>query len=335
MTCRVAAVDCGTNSLRLLVADVDLDRAELTDLTRRMEIVRLGEGVDQTGRLAPAALARTIGVLREYADVIAGFGAESVRMVATSATRDAGNAAEFVRQVSDVLGVAPEVLTGAQEAMLSFTGATAELAADHGGPFLVVDIGGGSTEFVLGPGGPGGYGGAGSPPVSRGGLGGIVPPDYSATSVNIGCVRMTERHLRGDPPTAREIAAATADIDAALDAVADAVPVGEAKTLVGLAGSVTTVAAIAIGLPAYDAAQIHHARVCFADVHAVTLALLSQTRAVRAGIGVMHPGRVDVIGGGALVLDRVMDRFGFSEVLVSEHDILDGIAWSLARDSRG
>jgi exopolyphosphatase/guanosine-5'-triphosphate,3'-diphosphate pyrophosphatase len=350
MTCRVAAVDCGTNSLRLLVADVDLDRAELTDLTRRMEIVRLGEGVDQTGRLAPAALARTIGVLREYADVIAGFGAQSVRMVATSATRDAGNAAEFVRQVSDVLGVAPEVLTGAQEAMLSFTGATAELAADHGGPFLVVDIGGGSTEFVLGPGAPGapggpaGYGGAGSRPQGGsgwmgppgpGGAGGVVPPDYSATSVNIGCVRMTERHLRGDPPTAREVAAATADIDAALDAVADAVPVGEAKTLVGLAGSVTTVAAIAIGLPAYDAAQIHHARVCFADVHAVTLALLSQTRAVRAGIGVMHPGRVDVIGGGALVLDRVMDRFGFSEVLVSEHDILDGIAWSLARDSRG
>ena len=341
MTCRVAAVDCGTNSLRLLVADVDLDRAELTDLTRRMEIVRLGEGVDQTGRLAPAALARTIEVLRGYADIIAGFAVPSVRMVATSATRDAGNAAEFVRRVSDVLGIAPEVLTGAGEAMLSFTGATAELAADHGGPFLVADIGGGSTEFVLGPGGyggagspsPGGYGGAGSPPVIRGGLGGIVPPEYSATSVNIGCVRMTERHLRGDPPTAREVAAATADIDAALDAVADAVPVGEAKTLVGLAGSVTTVAAIAMGLPAYDAARIHHARVCSADVHAVTLALLSQTRTVRAGIGVMHPGRVDVIGGGALVLDRVMDRFGFSEVLVSEHDILDGIAWSLARDS--
>jgi len=332
MTCRVAALDCGTNSLRLLVADVDLDRAELTDLTRRMEIVRLGEGVDQTGRLAPAALARTIVVLREYADVIAGFAAQSVRMVATSATRDAGNAAEFVRRVSDVLGIAPEVLTGAGEAMLSFTGATAELAADHGGPFLVADIGGGSTEFVLGPGGPGGYVGAGSPPVSRGGLGGIVPPNYS---VNIGCVRMTERHLRGDPPTAREVAAATADIDAALDAVADAVPVGEAKTLVGLAGSVTTVAAIAMGLPAYDAARIHHARICSADVHAVTLALLSQTRTVRAGIGVMHPGRVDVIGGGALVLDRVMDRFGFSEVLVSEHDILDGIAWSLARDSCG
>jgi exopolyphosphatase/guanosine-5'-triphosphate,3'-diphosphate pyrophosphatase len=322
MTCRVAAVDCGTNSLRLLVADVDLDRAELTDLTRRMEIVRLGEGVDKTGRLAPAALARTIGVLREYADVIAGFAAQSVRMVATSATRDAGNAAEFVRRVSDVLGVAPEVLSGAGEAMLSFTGATAELAADHAGPFL------------LGPGGPGGTGG-GQPPVTRGGLGGIVPPDYTAISVNIGCVRMTERHLRGDPPTAREIAAATADIDAALDAVAEAVPVSEAKTLVGLAGSVTTVAAIAMGLSAYDAARIHHARVSAADVHAVTLALLSQTRTVRAGIGVMHPGRVDVIGGGALVIDRVMDRFGFTEMLVSEHDILDGIAWSLARDSCG
>jgi exopolyphosphatase/guanosine-5'-triphosphate,3'-diphosphate pyrophosphatase len=338
MSCRVAAVDCGTNSLRLLVADVDLDRAELTDLTRRMEIVRLGEGVDESGRLAPAALARTLEVLRGYADIISGFAAQSVRMVATSATRDAGNAAEFVRRVSEVLGVAPEVLTGSEEAMLSFTGATAELAAADGRPFLVADIGGGSTEFVLGPGGPGGpggYGGAGSPPVSRGGLGGIVPPDYSAISVNIGCVRMTERHLRGDPPTARQVEAATADIDAALDAVADAVPVPAAKTLVGLAGSVTTVAAIAMGLPAYDATRIHHARVSAADVHAVTAALLSQTRKVRAGIGVMHPGRVDVIGGGALVLDRVMDRFGFSEVLVSEHDILDGMAWSLARDSRG
>jgi len=343
MTCRVAAVDCGTNSLRLLVADVDLERAELTDLTRRMEIVRLGEGVDKTGRLAPTALTRTIEVLREYADVIAGFAAESVRMVATSATRDASNAADFVRRVSDVLGVEPEVLTGAGEAMLSFTGATAELAADQGGPFLIADIGGGSTEFVLGPGGPGGTGGGQPPqggsggmgPPGPGGSGGVVPPDYRATSVNIGCVRMTERHLHGDPPTAREVAAATAGIDAALDAVADAIPVGEAKTLVGLAGSVTTVAAIAMGLPAYDAARIHHARVCSADVHAVTLALLSQTRTVRAGIGVMHPGRVDVIGGGALVLDRVMDRFGFSEVLVSEHDILDGIAWSLARDSCG
>ena len=224
--------------------------------------------------------------------------------------------------------------------MLSFTGATAELAAD-GGPFLVTDIGGGSTEFVLGPGpggagspSPGGYGGAGSPPVI-GGSRGVVPPDYTAISVDIGCVRMTERHLHGDPPTGPEIAAATADIDAALDVAGDAVPVAEARTLVGLAGSVTTVAAIALGLPAYDAARIHHARVSAADVHAVTRELLSQTRAARAEIAVMHPGRVDVIGGGALILDRLMARFGFDEVLVSEHDILDGMAWSLARGLRG
>ncbi len=342
MTCRVAAVDCGTNSLRLLLADVDPGRAELTDVTRRMEIVRLGQGVDRTGRLAPEALARTIAVLRDYADIIAGSGAQAVRMVATSATRDADNAAEFVRLVKEVLGVAPEVLTGAEEAMLSFTGATAELAAGPDrGPFLVADIGGGSTEFVLGlprgddppqtPPAPGGT----HPPVPP--LGGAGRPSEPprAISVNVGCVRMTERHLRGDPPADQEVAAATADIDAALEEVAAAVPVRQARTLVGLAGSVTTVAAIAMGLPAYDAARIHHARVSAADVHAVALSLLAQTRTERAAIGVMHPGRVDVIGGGALVLDRIMERFGFGEVLVSEHDILDGMAWSLAGDSRG
>jgi exopolyphosphatase/guanosine-5'-triphosphate,3'-diphosphate pyrophosphatase len=156
-----------------------------------------------------------------------------------------------------------------------------------------------------------------------------------AISVNVGCVRMTERHLHGDPPAGREVAAATADIDAALDRVADALPVRDARTLVGLAGSVTTLAAIAMGLPGYDAARIHHARVSAAEVHAVTRELLAQTRAARAAISVMHPGRVDVIGGGALVLDRIMQRFGFGEVLVSEHDILDGIAWSLARNGQG
>ena len=315
MTRRVAAVDCGTNSLRLLLADVDPGRAELTDVIRRMEIVRLGQGVDQTGRLAPEALARTMAVLREYADIIARSGAQAVRMVATSATRDADNAAEFVRLVKEVLGVAPEVLTGDEEAMLSFTGATAELAAGPDpGPFLVADIGGGSTEFVLGE--------AGRWPAHT-------------ISVNIGCVRMTERHLHGDPPPEAEVAAAVADIDAALKEVAAAVPVREARTLIGLAGSVTTVAAIAMGLPAYDAARIHHARVSAADVSAVTRGLLAQTRAERAAIGVMHPGRVDVIGGGALILDRLMRRFGFAEVLVSEHDILDGMAWSLASDPHG
>jgi exopolyphosphatase/guanosine-5'-triphosphate,3'-diphosphate pyrophosphatase len=315
MTRRVAAVDCGTNSLRLLLADIDPGRSGLTDVVRRMEIVRLGQGVDQTGRLAPEALARTMAVLREYADIIARSGAQAVRMVATSATRDADNAAEFVRLVKEVLGVAPEVLTGDEEAVLSFTGATAELAAGPDpGPFLVADIGGGSTEFVLGE--------AGGTPAH-------------SISVNIGCVRMTERHLHGDPPTGQEVGAAVADIDAALDTVAAAVPARDARTLIGLAGSVTTVAAIAMGLPAYDAARIHHARVAAADVHAVTGALLAQTRAERAALGVMHPGRADVIGGGALVLDRLMQRFGFTEVLVSEHDILDGMAWSLAGDSPG
>jgi exopolyphosphatase/guanosine-5'-triphosphate,3'-diphosphate pyrophosphatase len=315
VTRRVAAVDCGTNSLRLLLADVDPGRAELTDVIRRMEIVRLGQGVDQTGRLAPEALARTMAVLREYADLIAGSGAQAVRMVATSATRDADNAADFVRLVKEVLGVAPEVLTGDKEATLSFTGATAELAAGPDpGPFLVADIGGGSTEFVLGE--------AGGRPAHT-------------ISVNIGCVRMTERHLHGDPPSEAEVAAAVADIGAALEEVAAAVPVREARTLIGLAGSVTTVAAIATGLPAYDAARIHHARVAAADVHAVTRSLLAQTRAERTAIGVMHPGRVDVIGGGALILDCLMQRFGFAAVLVSEHDILDGMAWSLAGDPHG
>ena len=325
VTRRVAAVDCGTNSLRLLIADIDLDRAELTDVARRMEIVRLGQGVDQTGRLAPEALARTTGALRDYADVIAATAAEAVRMVATSATRDASNTAEFTRQVKEIIGVAPEVLTGSQEAALSFTGATAELAAAPGparfpGPFLVVDIGGGSTEFVLGQ----------ETTAGRGEAGNAGQPAVQAISVDIGCVRMTERHLRSDPPTGAELAAATADVDAALDAVTSAVPVRQARTLIGLAGSVTTVAGIAMGLPAYNAARIHHARISVADVHGVTRGLLAQTRAARATIGVMHPGRVDVIGGGALILDRIMQRFGFGEVLVSEHDILDGIAWSLA-----
>jgi exopolyphosphatase/guanosine-5'-triphosphate,3'-diphosphate pyrophosphatase len=326
VTRRVAAVDCGTNSLRLLIADIDLDRAELTDVARRMEIVRLGQGVDQTGRLAPEALARTTGMLRDYADVIADTSAGAVRMVATSATRDASNTSEFTRQVKEILGVVPEVLTGSEEAALSFTGATAELAAAPSaaafgahfrGPFLVVDIGGGSTEFVLGQATAAGRREAGEPALQ-------------AISVDIGCVRMTERHLHSDPPSGAELAAATADIDAALDAVAGAVPVRQARTLVGLAGSVTTVAGIAMGLPAYDASRIHHARVAAADVHEVARSLLAQTRAARAAIGVMHPGRVDVIGGGALILDQIMQRFGFGEVLVSEHDILDGIAWSLA-----
>jgi exopolyphosphatase/guanosine-5'-triphosphate,3'-diphosphate pyrophosphatase len=339
---RVAAIDCGTNSLRLLIADADPGRGELTDLSRRMEIVRLGQGVDATGRLAADALARTLGVLAEYAAAITQAGATAVRMVATSATRDASNAAEFVSGVVGILGVPPEVISGAAEARLSFTGATAELAGPAGPaagelppPYLVVDIGGGSTEFVVGgrrsgapgPGSGSGAGpGAGSGPGSGSGLG----PELLAVSTDIGCVRMTERHLHGDPPTAAEVAAATADIDAAIDWAAQAVPVTEAATLVGLAGSVTTVAAIALGLTGYDPARIHHARIPASEVHRVSQQLLGQTRQQRAAIGPMHPGRVDVIGAGALVLDRILTRLEFAEVIASEHDILDGIAWSLA-----
>jgi exopolyphosphatase/guanosine-5'-triphosphate,3'-diphosphate pyrophosphatase len=227
MAVRVAAVDCGTNALRLLVAEMDPGRARLTDVTRRIEIVRLGQGVDKTGLLAPEALARTMTVLREYADVIAASGTQAVRTAATSATRDADNAADFVRLVQEVLGVVPEVLTGEEEAMLSFTGATAELpAGPDDGPHLVADIGGGSTEFVLGA--------AAGVRAWPGRIGTPDPPVH-AVSINVGCVRMTERHLHGDPPDRQEIAAATADIDAALDIVAAALPTRQARMLVGLA----------------------------------------------------------------------------------------------------
>lgn len=314
---RVAAIDCGTNSLRLLVADVDPGAGRLTDVERRMEIVRLGQGVDSTGRLAPGALERTLRVLSGYARIIGDLSAEAVRMVATSATRDAANAADFVQGVTSVLGLEPEVLGGTEEARLSFTGATAEFGASSGppGPYLVVDIGGGSTEFVVGDG-----------QATRD----SGPAGVSAVSVDIGCVRLTERHLRSDPPRPAEISAAAADIDAALDTVAAAIPVTTARSLVGLAGSVTTVAGLALGLGEYDSGRIHHTRVPAEQVTAQTRRLLSQTRAERAALGVMHPGRVDVIAGGAMVLERIMQRFGFGEVLASEHDILDGIAWALA-----
>jgi exopolyphosphatase / guanosine-5'-triphosphate,3'-diphosphate pyrophosphatase len=307
---RAAAIDCGTNSLRLLVADLDPRARTLADVDRRMEIVRLGQGVDATGRLAPDALARTLRALADYARIVAAAGATTVRMVATSATRDAANAADFVAGVHDVLGIAPEVLSGDEEARLSFTGATMELAAGPGlarPPYLVADIGGGSTEFVLGD--PGRV--------------------TAAVSVDIGCVRMTERHLHGDPPSAAEAAAARADIGAALDVVAAKIPVADARTLVGLAGSVTTVAALALGLDGYDPARIHHARIGASQVREQMARLLSLPQAARARLPVMHPGRVDVIAGGAMVLSAIMDRFGFGAVLVSEHDILDGIAWSL------
>jgi exopolyphosphatase / guanosine-5'-triphosphate,3'-diphosphate pyrophosphatase len=336
---RVAAIDCGTNSLRLLVADIYPRSGRLVDLHRRMEIVRLGQGVDATGKLAPEALARTFAMLTEYGKTIRDSGARSVRMVATSATRDASNAAEFTAGVRQTLGIDPEVISGAQEARLSFYGATAELLAGASGaghpepPFLVVDIGGGSTEFVLGGQDENGTAKTGAADTGAAQAGAETP--LSAISVDIGCVRLTERHLRDDPPTQAQVDAATADIDAALDNVARSVGVAAARTLVGLAGSVTTVTAIALGLTTYDPDRTHHARISYDLVHEVTASLLAKNREERAADPVIHPGRVDVIGAGALILDRTMHKFGFTEMVASEHDILDGIAWSLVPGRHG
>jgi exopolyphosphatase/guanosine-5'-triphosphate,3'-diphosphate pyrophosphatase len=305
---RVAAIDCGTNSLRLLVADVPPEGPH-TDVLRRMEVVRLGQGVDATGRLAPEAIERTRIVLAEYTAQLRELGAERVRMVATSATRDAANRADFESMVQSTLGRLPDVVPGVEEAELSYLGATASLARDARAPYLVVDIGGGSTEFVLGD------------------AGGV----RAARSVDIGCVRLTERHLHSDPPPPDEVQAAEADVRTALALVAETVPVAEAVTLVGLAGSVTTVAALALQLPEYDADVIQGSRIPVGDVRSVTAGLLTATRARRAALPVMHPGRVDVIGAGSLILRVIMDALDFDEVVVSEHDILDGIALRLAR----
>jgi exopolyphosphatase / guanosine-5'-triphosphate,3'-diphosphate pyrophosphatase len=302
---RVAAIDCGTNSIRLLVADISGDR--LVDLDRRMDIVRLGQGVDRSGRLAPEALERTFAACETYAARIASLGAERVRFVATSASRDAENRAEFVQGVVDRIGVEPEVVDGEQEARFSFDGATRELLGREPGPFLVVDIGGGSTEFVLGE-----------------------RTVLASRSVDIGCVRLTERYLHDDPPTPEQVALARADAEAAVSAAGETVPLEVARTLVGVAGTVTTIAGIHLALPAYDPALIHHSRLPAAAVGELTARLLTLSHERRAAIPVMHPGRVDVIGAGGIILDAVVRASGAAQVVVSEHDILDGIAWSIA-----
>jgi exopolyphosphatase/guanosine-5'-triphosphate,3'-diphosphate pyrophosphatase len=313
---RVAAIDCGTNSIRLLVADVDASTGALRDLDRRMEVVRLGQDVDRTGRLAPEALERTFAATRRYADICARLGVERTRFVATSASRDAENRQDFVDGVRAVLGVEPEVVAGDEEAQLSFRGATSVLADRHAAPFLVVDIGGGSTELVLG--------------------------GSSATamlSTDVGCVRLTERHLHDDPPTDEQVRAAAADVRAALDVAVGTVPLGRTATLVGVAGSVTTVTAHVLGLPRYDPERIHGAALPVDDVLAACADLLARSRADRATLPFMHPGRVDVIGAGALVWAEVITRVRaevaaaggeLTHVVTSEHDILDGIALSAA-----
>jgi len=306
---RVGAIDCGTNSLRLLIADIDPASGDVVDIDRETRIVRLGQGVDKTRRFADDALARTFAVCSEYAVLIEARQVEWVRFVATSASRDVSNREAFVDGVRQALGVVPEVVSGDEEAALSFVGATRELIGVPGTqpPYLVVDIGGGSTEFVIG--------------------GREVE---AARSVDIGCVRLTERHLRDDPPTPAQIEAARADIEAGIDVAAETVPFAKAVTVIGLAGSVTTVAAVAFELPEYDEVRIHHSRITASQIHDVTQRLLAMTRAGRSALPVMHPGRADVIGAGALVLDTIVARLAVPQIVVSEHDILDGIAFSIA-----
>lgn len=298
----VAAIDCGTNSLRLLVARVVGDR--LVDLDRRMLVVRLGEGVDRTGEISPAALERAFAGCEQYRSIIAGHGAPRLRFVATSASRDASNAGVFTAGVRRILGVTPEVITGAEEAELSFLGATR--GVPHRRPVLVFDIGGGSTEFVLGDEAP-----------------------RQAISVDMGCVRFHERYLPGDPPGPDEVRAAEAAAATLLDDVAQAVDLTTAHDVIGTAGTVTTVAAIALGLPEYDASQIHGTRIATRDVTAVADRLAAMTVAQRLALPVMHPGRADVIASGALLMAAILRRIGTPDVVASEHDILDGIAWSL------
>jgi len=300
---RVAAIDCGTNSIRLLVADID--GTNFREVIRLMEVVRLGQGVDKTGQFHPDAIARTLAAVDIYAAEIAKRGVEKIRFCATSATRDATNRDLFIEGVFERLGIRPEVISGEEEARLSFMGATKDLPATDG-PFLVVDIGGGSTEFVYG-----------------------TSTVEAAKSVNIGCVRMSERHFTGDLPDPGQVASATEDIDEAIAQAAKIVPITTAKTLIAVAGTATTVAAAALDLPEYDRYSIHLSHIQAEKVHQVSQAFIKMTRTQRESLGYMHPGRVDVISAGSLVLSRVMRATGASEFVASESDILDGMAWSL------
>lgn len=296
---RVAAIDCGTNSVRLLVIENG------ADVHRETRIVRLGQAVDRTGVLAPDAIERTRVALADYAAIIARLGVERTRMVATSATRDARNRDEFVDMVHATLGVEPEVVTGLEEAELAYSGAVGTLH-DVAEPVLLIDLGGGSTELVLG----------GDP--------------LRAHSMNIGSVRMTERHLSDDPPSAAQIAAAEDDVRRALDAARADVPVEQAAAVVGVAGTITTLAAIALGLEQYDAEAIHGIRIPVPTIADITDRLLHLDHGQRAAIRVIHPGRVDVIAGGALILRTVLEQTDATELIASENDILDGIATSIS-----
>ncbi|WP_019807263.1 Ppx/GppA phosphatase family protein [Saccharomonospora halophila] len=315
---RVAAIDCGTNSIRLLVAELTHRHdgsVDLRDLHREMRIVRLGQGVDATGRLAPEALERTREALTAYAVAARRKGVERLRMVATSATRDASNRDEFFSMTRDILGVEAEVISGDEEARLSFAGAVGEQDPDDG-PFLVVDVGGGSTELVLGT------------------WDGRQADVRAARSVDIGCVRITERTLRSDPPTAEQVADGERLITDTLEPAFAEVDVSTARTWIGVAGTMTTLSAVSQELPEYDSERTHLSRLTRAELDETAHRLLSADHDERAANPVIHPGRVDVIGGGSLIVrvlaDRITDLGGPSDLVVSEHDILDGIALSLA-----
>ena len=302
---RVAAIDCGTNSIRLLIADVQGEN--FREVIREMEIVRLGQGVDQTGEFHPDAIARTLAAVDKFALEITRRGVEKIRFCATSATRDATNRDLFIEGVKSRLGIAPDVISGEEEARLSFAGATKDLT-DSLAPFLVIDIGGGSTEFVIG---------------NRN--------VESAKSVNIGCVRMAERHLKSDPATISEIESARKDIQTAITEATQIVDIKSAKSLIAVAGTATTVAAAALDLPQYDRYAIHLSRISAAKTHEVSEMFLKMNRSQRAALGYMHPGRVDVIGAGSLVLSEIVKAVGANEFIACESDILDGIAFSLGQ----
>lgn len=301
---RVAAIDCGTNSIRALIADIEGDN--FREVIRTMEIVRIGQGVDQFGEFHPDAISRTLAAVDKIALEIAKRGVQKIRFCATSATRDATNRHLFIDGVRERIGVEPEVISGEEEASLSFTGAIQDLSP-AGGPFLVVDIGGGSTEFVFG----------------------TAHVEF-AKSVNIGCVRMTERHFTDDPINPHEIEKARVDIQEAIAKAAAIVPITESKTFIAVAGTATTVAAAALDLSEYDRYAIHLSRISADKTHEVAEMFLNSTREQRLALGYMHPGRVDVIPAGALVLSEIMKATGANEFVASESDILDGIARSIA-----
>lgn len=305
MTAPVAAIDCGTNSVRLLITTDGQ-----TQIERLMRITRLGQGVDATGKFDPEAIERTLEVLREYREVIDRHGVERIRMTATSASRDAANRDEFFNAAKEILGVMPEVISGIEEGQLSFLGATADLDPELG-PFLVCDIGGGSTEFVFG-----------------------TTEAEATISVDMGCVRITEAWLHHDPPTAEELSQAISVIDIHLDDVIREIPqLGQARTFVGLAGTVSNTASVELGLAHYDRDQIHHLVLSRAAIEDVFRTLATETVEERKENPGLEPQRADVIVGGLCVLVAILRRFGLSECLVSESDILDGVAMSLLAES--